>query len=157
MCLYVFGMSGPSQTSTPTAPTQHQIFEVGVKALIVHEGQLLLLKRRDYHVWEMPGGRINTGETVTQALQRELREELPGNGDFVIGQIAHAHQTDFMLPGDRRLMLLFFKVAISPATLLTSLTSFSSEHEAFAWVTASKLRSMDVPSHVRKAGLQALK
>jgi len=137
----------------PSLPIEHQVFEIGVKALIVHEGRLLLLKRRDYHKWEMPGGRINTGETVVQALRRELREELPGSGNVVIGRIAHAHQTDFMLPGDRRLMLLFFTVALSPAA---SVTSFSDEHEAIAWVSTSELQDMDIQPHVREAGLHAL-
>lgn len=57
-----------------------QLFHVGIKALIVHERRLLLLRERDApgH-WELPGGRIDQGEEQAawaDVLRRELREEL---------------------------------------------------------------------------------
>jgi 8-oxo-dGTP diphosphatase len=43
-------------------------------------GQILISRRhRHSHqggLWEFPGGKVETGESVTAALQRELREEL---------------------------------------------------------------------------------
>lgn len=50
-----------------------------VAALIVKDGQLLLGKRaKEPHqgAWDLPGGFIDPGETIEQALLREISEEL---------------------------------------------------------------------------------
>jgi len=60
--------------------TQRPITEVAVGVLIRPDGAFLLTTRPPGKVyagyWEFPGGKLEAGETVTQALQRELREEL---------------------------------------------------------------------------------
>jgi 8-oxo-dGTP diphosphatase len=51
-----------------------------VAALIERDGQILVTQRRaDQSLplsWEFPGGKIEPGESPTQALQREIQEEL---------------------------------------------------------------------------------
>jgi 8-oxo-dGTP diphosphatase len=54
---------------------------VGVGAIIVDEGGRLFLARRgpaaknERGLWEFPGGSVELGETLAQALAREMREE----------------------------------------------------------------------------------
>ena len=54
---------------------------VGVGAIIVDgEGRLFLARRgekakNERGLWEFPGGSVEFGETLAQALQREMREE----------------------------------------------------------------------------------
>lgn len=54
--------------------------EVAVGVLIRPEGQFLLTSRPQGKVyagyWEFPGGKLEAGESVEQALRRELQEEL---------------------------------------------------------------------------------
>jgi 8-oxo-dGTP diphosphatase len=63
-----------------TAQTERVPVEVAVGVLIDREGQFLLTSRPQGKVyegyWEFPGGKIEAGETVEQALRRELQEEL---------------------------------------------------------------------------------
>ncbi len=59
-------------------PRKHT--EVAVGILIRADGALLLSTRPEGKAyagyWEFPGGKIEAGETVTEALRRELQEEL---------------------------------------------------------------------------------
>jgi ADP-ribose pyrophosphatase len=51
---------------------------VGVGALIVHEGKLLLVKRGvdpDKGKWSIPGGAVELGERMREAVIREVKEE----------------------------------------------------------------------------------
>ena len=60
--------------------TQRTPVDVAVGVLIDGEGRFLMTSRPTGKVyadhWEFPGGKVEQGETVEQALTRELREEL---------------------------------------------------------------------------------
>ena len=49
---------------------------LGVNTAIFHEGRVLLTKRKDFEVWCLPGGAVDTGETLAEAALRETREEV---------------------------------------------------------------------------------
>ena len=59
---------------------ERQITEVAVGVLLLPDGAFLLTSRPEGKVyagyWEFPGGKLEAGETVEQALRRELHEEL---------------------------------------------------------------------------------
>ncbi len=75
--------------------TQRTPVDVAVGVLIDAEGRFLMTSRPAGKVyadhWEFPGGKLESGETVAQALRRELNEEL----GIDIGQ-AHPWQVEMV-------------------------------------------------------------
>ena len=59
---------------------ERKVVEVAVGVLIQPDGQFLLTSRPPGKVyegyWEFPGGKLEAGESVEQALRRELQEEI---------------------------------------------------------------------------------
>lgn len=50
-------------------------FRIGVYAVILHEGRVLLALRDNIDWWNLPGGGMESGETVDEAVRREVYEE----------------------------------------------------------------------------------
>jgi 8-oxo-dGTP diphosphatase len=63
----------------PRASDQ-KLVRVAVGVIVSADGKILIAKRKanshQGNLWEFPGGKIEQGETVSQALNRELYEEL---------------------------------------------------------------------------------
>ncbi|CDZ78775.1 nucleoside triphosphate pyrophosphohydrolase [Legionella massiliensis] len=49
---------------------------VGARALVIHEGKVLLVKHSYTPGWYTIGGAVDAGETPIEAVQRELSEEV---------------------------------------------------------------------------------
>ncbi|WP_178113060.1 pyrimidine (deoxy)nucleoside triphosphate diphosphatase [Acerihabitans arboris] len=114
-----------------------------VAAVIEHEGRILLARRdgrRDQAgLWEFPGGKMEAGESQTQALRRELREEL--SIDARVG--AYIASEYISLP-DRRMMLHAWHVPAFGGKIELHC------HSEIAWVTPATavtyaLAPADVP------------
>jgi len=59
------------------------LFRVSLKAVILNESrQVLIVKENGRDWWDIPGGGLDHGETVKEALARELYEEVGLEADF---------------------------------------------------------------------------
>jgi len=89
--------------------SEREITEVAVGVLVAPDGRFLLTSRPEGKVyagyWEFPGGKVEAGESVEQALARELHEEL----GIQVGA-AHPWQTLVMDYPHARVRLNFCKV-----------------------------------------------
>jgi 8-oxo-dGTP diphosphatase len=59
----------------PLAPIASVVVPSVFVAVRWHYGTLLLVRRCDSGLWELPGGRVDVGETAVQAAVRETAEE----------------------------------------------------------------------------------
>ncbi len=113
---------------------------LSVKALVLNsEGQLLLLKRAgrsraNAGRWDLPGGKVDGGETWEAALEREVWEEtgLTITGKNILG-------TAFRHLEGRTIIYL-----IAGATTSNREVMVSPEHEAFAWIDNKDIRFYDI-------------
>ena len=59
-----------------TTQTTHRGPKLAVDCIILVDGRILLIHRRNPpHGWALPGGFVEYGETVEDAVRREMKEE----------------------------------------------------------------------------------
>lgn len=106
-------------------------------AVIEKEGRILLAKRKKGRYldnqWELPGGKIDPGETPEQCLKRELKEEFTIEAE-VGPLIGTAHFENRFVD----LELLVYKVAHVSGNFELL------EHEAIEWVLPEEIESYDL-------------
>lgn len=105
-------------------------------AIFVNDGMLLIAKRKPTarlpNLWEFPGGKVESGETLEACLKRELKEEL--NIDITVGEYlgSNTHTYDF---GTIELMVFRAFREKGDFKLL--------DHEEIRWVFTHELDQFD--------------
>jgi 8-oxo-dGTP diphosphatase len=113
---------------------------LSVKMILLDKnGRCLLLKRSmsskgNPGKWDLPGGKIDLGETFDQALLREVMEETGLNAD-VIGVAG----TSYSESPTHKIIYLILEGLAEPGDV-----QLSDEHEEYAWVHPRELPQMDL-------------
>jgi len=120
------------------------LFFVGIKALILNKGKILLLSsgipelsstKRSRIFWDLPGGKAEWGESVAETLRREVEEELGiRKSDLKIIRIFEASISRIRTSHGIRVPLLLVTFLCS---LRTNKRKFrlSDEHASYKWVS----------------------
>ena len=106
---------------------------VRVVAAVIRDGDRYLLcqrplAKRHGGLWEFPGGKVHAGETVFEAVRRELAEEL-GVDTVRVGERLATHRDP-----DSPYVIEFY-----PAEITGRVASL--EHEQVAWMTEPEVRA----------------
>lgn len=142
-------MSGPSACEKLVSSARAQgIEDYVVGAIIQREGSILLLRRRDDDFmggfWELPGGKVEPGETLEEALVREVKEE---TGLEVSRVDEYVGDFDYLSDSGRKSRQFNFTVGVSSHEPVEM-----TEHDAYAWtpITGELLVSEEVKGVLRK-------
>ena len=108
---------------------------IEVVAAIIRRGNEIFATQRGYGEfkdwWEFPGGKIEPGESLQQALVREIREEL--DATIEVGELLQTVEWDY--PTFHLTMHCFW-------CKLTCEALHLNEHEAASWLDREHLRSV---------------
>jgi 8-oxo-dGTP diphosphatase len=109
-----------------------QQFVVG--AVVQHRDKVLLLKRPDDDfmggIWELPSGKVDSGESLDKALGREVKEETSLE---VAGIHKYLGSFDYMSASDMKCRQFNFAVDVAgpePVEL--------TEHDAYLWTSLTE-------------------
>jgi len=118
-------------------------FRVAAKAFIINQkGEVLLVKRGEDNphkpgAWEIPGGRLELGESPFEGLKREVTEETGLNVQVLNTLKVHHFTRD---DGQKITMIVFICKAAAPEEL-----KLSGEHVAHIWMDTELAKLKMVP------------
>lgn len=132
---------------SPDAPAANSIV-VAVTAFVRDQaGHLLLIRRTDNDLYAIPGGALELGETLTQAVQREVMEET-GIAVSVTGLIGvysdPAHVIEFTDGEVRQEFSICFRADPTGGDLRTS-----DESKEVLWVSPTGLDELNIHPTIR--------
>ncbi len=107
-----------------------------IKAINENEEPIIFATQRGYGDfkggWEFPGGKVEEGESLQEALVREIREEL--ETEIAVGELIDTIEYDY--PTFHLSMDCFWAEIVSGNLVLT-------EHEAAKWLMKAELDSVE--------------
>ncbi|MGH3903988.1 MAG: NUDIX hydrolase [Pseudonocardiaceae bacterium] len=126
-----------------TQPAQSPAaFPVSVKGVVVRNGLVMLLKN-EREEWELPGGRIEIGETPPQCVAREIAEET--RWGVTVGPLLDAWMY-LVLPGWHVFVVAYgcyFSGGADPV--------LSSEHKEIGLFAEQEVPSLVMPEGYRRS------
>ncbi len=112
--------------------------ELCVGAVVVRESSILLIRRGHppgEGRWSVPGGRVQRGESLTDAVRRELREETG-----LDGEVGEALGWTELIGRRRHFVVVDYRVTVAPDARATA----GSDASGAAWVAFDDLGNWDL-------------
>ena len=115
-----------------------------VKAAIEKDGKFLALLRNSTEIrfpncWDLPGGKIEPGEELKDALKREVFEETK----LILAEPKFVFQKEFDMFDNHYVFNLFL------AKIKNSDIELSDEHTEYNWFTKEELKKLDLDPAVK--------
>ena len=124
-------------------------------ACITHQGRLLLIQRANEPNkggWSFPGGRIELGETIFEAIKRETREEV----GIEIEPVKIFQVYDWITRDEEGRVLFHYVVNYVRCRYLSGEPRASSDASQVRWVTEADLPALRMHPFARETALRLL-
>ena len=133
-------------------------FNIRVYALIIFKNNILLSREliQNKLIYKFPGGGVELGEGIVDALQREAKEEMGQH----LNHITHFYTTDFFqrssFDSSKQLISVYFKASLSQH-LNNKLKIPVKDQPVFEWKTLVDLNEEDLHFPIDKKVLNMIK
>jgi len=131
----------------PNAPAANSVVASVVAAVRNADGELLMIHRTDNGRWALPGGGHDIGETISQTVVREVREET-GVEVEVTGLVGLYTDPRHVIAYDDGEVRQQFSICFTARPLGGRLTT-SSESREVAWVDPAGLDELNIHPSMR--------
>ncbi|MFD8598397.1 NUDIX hydrolase [Kitasatospora sp. NPDC059646] len=131
----------------PAAPPANSVVPSVTAVVTNAEGQLLLIHKTDNNLWALPGGGHDVGESVSDTVVREVREETGIDVEVlsVVGLYTDPNHVMAYDDGEvRQQFSICFRARPVGGTLRTS-----SESKEVRWVSPADLADLDIHPSMR--------
>jgi len=128
---------------------------IGVGALIERDGRYLLIKRGNEPSkgkWSIPGGKVELGESLTEAVKREVMEEC--HVQIEIMKIFNV--MDRILKDDSGAIKYHFVLIDYYAKYVSGEARAQSDADEMKWVTAEEMVNLDMNPQSREVILREI-
>jgi len=114
------------------------VVEVVAALIQDDQGRYLITRRRSGShlagMWEFPGGKREPGESLEDAMRRELTEEL--SGAFEVGPRVETVRWEYP---ERTVVIHFYRCRLESGTIEPR------ESQAMEWVAPARLKELEFP------------
>lgn len=117
------------------------VFFMAGHALIKRDNKYLVLQRskvNDYMPlkWDIPGGIVEMGETIEQAIKREVQEET--RLTINVGKVIHIYSNRDQIPNRQTFQAIYKCDYLNGEVIIDD-----SEHEKYEWVDYGDIAEID--------------
>ena len=132
-----------------------KIQKIVVGAVIFDKDKILALQRSKNeeflpNLWELPGGKVEFGESVDSALHREVKEET-GLSVNITGPVSTFHYiTEKPDQKKHTVQISFITDRSCRSKVITS-----EEHDSYAWISKEQVENYKFSEETRKVILKA--
>ncbi len=127
---------------------QKLILQVGVKSFLLNKSKkFLFLKRSPFakgksaNLWDLPGGRIDSRETLKEALKREIKEETGLESFKLLGLI---RVQDIFGWSDKHVVRVTYISRVTKEDV-----SLSVEHSEYRWLSLKEALKLNLDPYVK--------
>jgi mutator protein MutT len=140
-------LTGRHRMIAPKTDGGQMRLPISAKGVLIRRGRVLLL-RNERGEWELPGGRLDEGETPEETVVREIREETGLRASVVSLLDAWVYR----VTRSEKVLVLEYACRLKGSGIV----KISHEHTQYSWLRPADLRSQPLPEGYRRGIRRAL-